>query len=105
MSKKQVDEDSDIGSDLEEVNFTRKLQKYFSKCKGKLPFKCFNCGEVDHFMAKCPHKNSNHAMQRNGNKSFQKMFKGQRKHNFFCTSEEEDYSTEEEDEDASKDEK
>jgi hypothetical protein len=28
------------------------LQKY----KGKLPFKCFNCGKIGHFAYKCAHK-------------------------------------------------
>jgi hypothetical protein len=33
----------------------RKLKKGYGKYKGKLPFKCFNCGKVGHFLTKCPY--------------------------------------------------
>jgi hypothetical protein len=33
----------------------RKLKKGSGKYKGKFPFKCFNCGKVGHFAAKCPY--------------------------------------------------
>jgi len=33
----------------------RKLKRGFGKYKGKLPFKCFNCGRVVHFAAKFPY--------------------------------------------------
>jgi hypothetical protein len=35
----------------------RKLKRGFEKYKGKLPFKCFNCGRVGNFSAKCPYEN------------------------------------------------
>jgi hypothetical protein len=34
----------------------KRLKKGSSKYKGKLPFKCFNCGKIGHFENKCPHK-------------------------------------------------
>jgi hypothetical protein len=42
-------------SDLEEANIIRKLQKGLGKYKGKILFKCFNCGKVGHFSFKCPY--------------------------------------------------
>ena len=42
--------------DEEEANFFRKLKNMY---KGKLPFKCFNCGKIRHFSHKCPYENTN----------------------------------------------
>ena len=38
-----------------ESNFVRKLKRGTGKFKGKLSFKCSNCGNVGHFSSKCPY--------------------------------------------------
>ncbi|KAJ8619304.1 hypothetical protein MRB53_027833 [Persea americana] len=56
---KQVAQSNEEDSDDELItNFVRKLRKGTEKFKGKLPFKCFNCGGIGHFAAKCPLANA-----------------------------------------------
>eukprot|EP00253_Pinus_taeda_P035127 PITA_35127 len=45
-----------MSEEEEESNFVKNLQRGVGRFIGKLPFKCFACGRVSHYAAKCPHK-------------------------------------------------
>jgi hypothetical protein len=62
-------------SDVEEANFIKKLQKGAGKYKGKLSFKCFNCGKFGHFSAKCPYPNEDSEDEENKTKQYKKKEK------------------------------
>lgn len=50
------DKNEDSEPDEIEAKFVKRLKKGSGKYKGKLLFKCFNCGRICHFVNKCPHK-------------------------------------------------
>lgn len=51
VAHEEVEDDLDIVV----VNFVRKLKRGSGKYKGKLPFKCFNCGKIGNFASKFPY--------------------------------------------------
>jgi len=56
--KEELNESGHISEGEEEANFVKNLQQGSGRFRGKLLFKCFACGSVDHYATKCPHKDN-----------------------------------------------
>jgi len=54
--KEELNESGHISEEEYEVKFFKKLHCSSGRFRGKLPFKCFACGRVDHYATKWPHK-------------------------------------------------
>jgi hypothetical protein len=56
----KADKNEDSEPNEIEEKFVKRLKKGSGKYKGKVPFKCFNCGRIGHFSNKSPHKGKDH---------------------------------------------
>ena len=79
---------------MEEANFIKKLQKGSGNYKGKLPFKCLNCGKIGHFQSKCPYPKKHSQDEDDKSKQYKKEgkfnYKKKYKRNYYSKEEEED---------------
>ena len=55
LGREELNESEHNSKGEEEANFVKNLQCGSGRFRGKLPFKCFACGRVGHYVAKCPH--------------------------------------------------
>ena len=67
----------------------RKLQLGTGRFKGKLPFKCFECGKVGHYAAKCPYKRKEVVRRNKNRSSSKKSYYANEDSDESCNSEEE----------------
>ena len=69
------DKNINFEMDVTEAKFVRRLKKGSGKYKGKIPFKCFNCGKINHFASKFPHKQKRQTSDDEENYTFKKYNK------------------------------
>ena len=68
----KADNNTDSEMDMIEAKFVRRLKKGSGKYKGKIPFKCFNYGKIDHFASKFPYKQKGQTSDDEENYTFKK---------------------------------
>ena len=56
LGREELNESRHISEGEEEANFFKNFQWGSRRFRGKLPFKCFACGRVGHYVAKVSHK-------------------------------------------------
>lgn len=71
--EKNGEHDLDECDELEE-NFVGKFIKGARKYRGKLPFKCFNCGKLGYYDSRCHIKASRDRPKKNKGKSINKIY-------------------------------
>jgi hypothetical protein len=92
----KADKNEDSEPDEIEAKFVKRLKKGSGKYKGKLPFKCFNCGRIVHFSNKCPHKGNDQTCDDEEKYKHINFFKGNNfKKKSLCINNEDDPSDDE----------
>jgi hypothetical protein len=74
----------------------KRLKKGSGKYKGKLSFKCFNCGRIGYFSNKCPHKGKDQTCDDEEKYKHRNLFKGNNfKKKTLCVNNDDDPSNDE----------
>jgi hypothetical protein len=95
----KADKNEDSEPNKIEEKFVRRLKKGSRKYKGKLPFKCFNCGNIGHFTNKFPHKRKDQTYDDEEKHKHKNFFKENNfKKKSLCVNNDDDPSDDEENE-------